>query len=283
MQELATATVIMGGLGAFFGIGLAVAHRFLRVAEDPRLEVVCDQLPGSNCGACGQAGCRAFAETLLQGVNKPSRCSVASPDIVEAIAAFLGVDPGREERRVARLHCAGGLGAARQVAAYEGYASCSAAHLVGGGGKGCAWGCLGLADCDHACDFDAITMNAERLPVVNVDTCTACGDCVTACPRDLFEILPIGHALLVQCKAPLEGEAARAVCRVACDGCGRCAADAAPGLIRMDNNLPIVDYSAGGPARANATHRCPTGAIRWVPGGQFEAAPAPTLTGDHLD
>jgi pyridoxal biosynthesis lyase PdxS len=27
-----------------------------------------------------------------------------------------------------------------------------------------------------------------------------------------------------------------------------CAADAAPGLVRMVGNLPVVDYSAGGPA-----------------------------------
>jgi hypothetical protein len=37
----------------------------------------------------------------------------------------------------------------------------------------------------------------------------------------------------------------------------------------MENNLPIVDYSAGGPARPDATYRCPTGAIQWVVGGQF--------------
>jgi hypothetical protein len=37
----------------------------------------------------------------------------------------------------------------------------------------------------------------------------------------------------------------------------------------MENNLPIVDYSAGGPARPEATYRCPTGAIQWVTSGQF--------------
>jgi electron transport complex protein RnfB len=120
-----------------------------------------------------------------------------------------------------------------------------------------------------ACTFDAIHMNEQRLPVVNVEKCTACSDCVEACPRDLFEILPLSHSLLVQCKAPLEGEEARAICRVACDACGRCAQDAAPGLIRMENNLPVVDYSAGGPAAPVATHRCPTGAIRWVTDEQF--------------
>lgn len=263
------ATAIMTGLGVFFGLGLAVAHRFLRVEEDPRLEVLVDMLPGSNCGACGEAGCRAFADRLLAGGQTPRGCTVAGDPEVEAIAAFLGVDPGKAEKRVARLHCAGGLGAARQIAEYEGYTSCRAAHLVGGGGKGCSWGCLGLDDCMVACTFDAIRMNEERLPVVDPARCTACNDCVEACPRDLFELLPLSHALLVQCNAPLEGEQARAICRVACDACGRCAQDAAPGLVRMEGNLPIVDYAAGGPASAEATRRCPTGAIVWVEGEQF--------------
>ncbi len=269
MQSILTATAIMTGLGVFFGLALAVANRFLRVAEDPRLDRLDEMLPGSNCGACGQAGCRAFGEALIGGVVAPSACTVASHDDIESVAALLGVDPGSQQKRVARLHCAGGLGIAQQIAEYEGFESCRAAHLVGGGGKGCAWGCLGLDDCLISCTFDAITMNAARLPVVDVDKCTACGDCVDACPRDLFEILPLTHHLIVQCKAPLEGEQARSICQVACDACGRCAQDAAPGLVRMEDNLPIVDYAAGGPANPQATERCPTGAIQWVEGSQF--------------
>lgn len=283
MSTVLAAIAILGGLGMFFGAALAVSQRFLRVDEDPRVELLVDLLPGSNCGACGQAGCRAFAETLTTGVNAPSRCSVCGPDGIERIAAFLGVDPGKQEKRVARLHCAGGIGAARQIAEYEGFGSCRAAHLVGGGGKGCSWGCLGLADCEISCTFDAIHMNDQRLPVVDVDKCTACNDCVEACPRDLFEILPISHQLLVQCKAPLEGEQARQICSVACDACGRCAQDAAPGLVRMQNNLPVVDYSAGGPAAPEATLRCPTGAIQWVQRGQFATPRSAELTGVHLD
>lgn len=283
METTILATAVMGGIGLFFGAGLAVANRFLRVEEDPRLDLIADMLPGSNCGACGEAGCRAFAETLLAKVNAPSGCTVSNAEGIENIAALLGIDAGKAEKRVARLHCGGGAGLASQIAEYEGYESCRAAHLVGGGGKGCSWGCLGLDDCVVACTFDAIHMNAQRLPVVVVDKCTACGDCVDACPRDLFDIQPLDHALLVQCKAPLEGDDARAVCSVACDACGRCALDAAPGLIRMVNNLPVVDYSAGGPAAPEATLRCPTGAIQWVEGVQFAPRKLASLKGVDLE
>ncbi len=281
MSNLLTAAAIMTGLGLVFGTILALAYRFLRVEEDPRLDAVEEMLPGSNCGACGEPGCRGLAEKLVAGTVAPAKCTVSSPEGIAAIAELLGVDAGEEEKRVARLHCAGGLGRALQVAAYEGYESCRAAHLVGGGGLECSWGCLGLADCMVACDFDAIHMNPLKLPVVDVDKCTACGDCVEACPRGLFDIQPLSHHLIVQCAAPLAADEARRVCRVACDACGRCAQDAAPGLITMVDNLPVVDYSAGGPASPEATWRCPTGAIQWVVGAQLtDAGNAPARSPD---
>ena len=106
--------------------------------------------------------------------------------------------------------------------------------------------------------------------MVDIGACTACGDCVVSCPRDLFEILPLDHHLLVQCSAPLAGDDAHAVCSVACDACGRCAQDAPGELVVMNANLPIVDYATGGPAKPDAIVRCPTGAIQWVVGQQFE-------------
>lgn len=269
MGNLAAAAAIMLGLGLFFGFVLALAYRFLRVEEDPRIDQVEELLPGSNCGACGEPGCRALAEKLVAGATAPSKCTVSSPAGIESIAELLGVDAGEQVKVVARLYCAGGLGRALQVATYEGHATCRAAHLVGGGGLECSWGCLGLADCMLACDFDAIRMNAVKLPAVDVDKCTACGDCVDACPRDLFELLPITHHLIVQCRAPLSADEARRICKVVCDACGRCAQDAAPGLITMVDNLPVVDYAGGGPATPEATLRCPTGAIQWVVGEQF--------------
>ena len=269
MSSITTAAIIMGGLGLLFGVILAVADRFLRVDEDPRVERVEKMLPGSNCGACGEPGCRSFAEKLVSGALSPSRCTVSNTETHEAIAELLGVDAGEEQKRVARLHCAGGLHRARQLAEYRGHEGCRAAAVVAGGGKTCQWGCLGLADCEVACTFDAIRMSEEALPVVNVELCTACGDCVDACPRDLFEILPVQQHLLVQCRTPLLGDEARALCDVACDACGRCAQDAAAGLIEMQNNLPMIDYARGGPASPEATYRCPTGAIQWVTKEQF--------------
>ena len=281
MTTILLAAAIMGGLGAFFGLALAIAHKVLHVEEDPRIDRVEEMLPGTNCGACGEPGCRAFAEALVAGKAKPGGCTVSSPDGIDAIAGFLGVDAGEQVRRVARLHCAGGLGRAREMADYEGFESCRAAALVAAGGKKCSWGCLGLADCAVACTFDAIRMNDVDLPVVDPDRCTACNDCVEACPLDLFVLMPLDHKLIVQCKNLLEGDAATAVCAVACNACGRCAQDA-PEVVEMRGGLAVVNYDKIELADPSATARCPTGAIRWVEGAQrfeSEMTPAGSLTG----
>ena len=115
-------------------------------------------------------------------------------------------------------------------------------------------------------------MNTDGLPVVIPAKCTACGDCVDACPKDLFALMPLEHKLVVQCRSLLEGAAADALCSAACNACGRCVADGAPGLIHMENGLAVVDYSKNELARPSAAARCPTGAIVWLESMQFMPA-----------
>jgi Fe-S-cluster-containing hydrogenase component 2 len=86
-------------------------------------------------------------------------------------------------------------------------------------------------------------MNVFALPVVDVDKCTACGDCVEVCPKNLFSLHPSRHRLWVNCKNLEQGEMILEECRVVCTACGKCAMDAPDDLITMISNLPVVDYS----------------------------------------
>ena len=200
-------------------------------------------LPHANCGACGFPGCRPFAEALVTGAAAPGKCSVSTDDGRARIAAYLGVDVGAEEKRVARLACAGGSNVARNRAHYQGHESCRAAAQVAGGGKGCFWGCLGLADCAVVCDFDAITNECpcasgrRRGPVHRL--------------RRLRRGLPQGPLLDPPGEPPPLGGLPLA--RGRATSCWRTAKSPAPpaaaapwtprGLITMTNNLPVVDYS----------------------------------------
>ena len=261
---IAAAGLFMTALGVALAVLLTIANRKLHVEEDPRIDHVEEMLPHANCGACGSPGCRPFAEALIKGDVDPGMCTVNSSEMTQAIAKFLGVEVVQREKRVARLACAGGTHVAYFRAKYEGLKSCRAANLVSGGGKGCSWGCLGLGDCEQVCEFDSISMDKYGLPVVNEDSCVACGDCVEICPKALFELHPVSHRLWVACKSLAEGDEAETDCEVACTGCGRCAADAPEGLITIKENLAVIDYAKNGLASKVAIERCPTGAIVWL-------------------
>lgn len=262
-MTILTAILALAGLTFVLTVMLIVANKKLYVYEDPRIDIVEDLLPHANCGACGYPGCRPFAEALVSGVALPGKCTVSSDEGRAVIADYLGVSLGQEEKRVARLACAGGINVAINRAQYQGVKTCQAASLVSGGGKGCFWGCLGHGDCEKICDFDAITMSSFGLPVVDVDKCTACGDCVEVCPKDLFSLQPISRHLWVNCKNEEAGEEILAECQVGCTACGKCALDAPDGLIEMKNNLPVIDYNKNHKTPI-PIQRCPTGAIVWL-------------------
>jgi len=262
--------LVLGGVGLFFGFLIAMANKKFYVWEDPRIGEVEELLPNSNCGACGLPGCRAFAEAVVGGKEQPSGCTVMGEEDLADVASYLGVDAGEANKRVARLLCAGGKDEAARNSDYAGLETCKAAASVAGGGKACNWGCLGLADCEIACLLDAIYMNDDLLPVVIPERCTACNDCVVACPKDLFELMPIEQKLIVQCKNLLKGDAAEDLCSVACNTCNRCVADSEPGVIEMIDNLAVINYEKNELTSPKAIERCPTGAIVWVEGQQFK-------------
>ncbi len=271
--------LILAGLGLLFGIVLSLAYKQFKVYEDPRIDAVDEMLPHANCGACGVPGCRAFAELVVNEGTNPAKCTVSSPEGIEEIANYLGVEASQEEKRVARLLCAGGIAEAHNLANYKGgMSTCRGEAVVVGGSKDCSWGCLGLGDCEVVCDFDAITMNDNGLPVVDAEKCTACNDCIEVCPKELFVLMPISQKLIVQCRSLIEGDLAESKCSVACTACNRCVADSAPGVIEIKNNLAVVNYELNDLTSPVAVKRCPTDAIVWLEGdNQFEEKKKPDL------
>jgi Na+-translocating ferredoxin:NAD+ oxidoreductase RNF subunit RnfB len=81
--------LILGGVGLFFGFLIALANKKFYVWEDPRIGEVEELLPNSNCGACGQPGCRAFAEAVVGGKEQPSGCTVMGEEDLADVASYL--------------------------------------------------------------------------------------------------------------------------------------------------------------------------------------------------
>lgn len=263
MSTITTAMLFLLSLVVILTTVLRIAYRYFHVDEDRRIEIVEQALPNNNCGACGFAGCRQFAEAMVQGKAQPGQCTVGSEQEKLAIADFLGVSITNVEKLVARVACGGGSNVARIKANYQGIKTCRAAALAGGGGKACAWGCLGYGDCAEVCDFDAIEMDRYGIPVVSESLCTACGDCVDACPKDLITLHPQSHRLWMRCKNQDEGDAVFEYCEVACNGCGRCVADAPAGDISLQQFLARINYHQATMSQ-QPMQRCPSGCLVWL-------------------
>jgi len=240
MTEIIIPILILGALGLIFGVGLAIASKRLAVQVDPRLEKICGLLPGSNCGACGGAGCFGFAEGLLSGKMSADACHVSNEEVKERIAELLGKKLDKKAKKVAALHCNGGV-RVKERFIYKGIEDCVAASLVLGGQKACAFGCLGFGDCARICPFGALTMSAQGLPVVNKDGCKACNKCVIACPKKLFSLMPVTHNVYVACMSHDPGKDTKAVCPVGCIACGLCVKACKFDAVHVIDNLAVID------------------------------------------
>ena len=249
----------LGFLGLVFGIGLAIASKRFAVQIDPRLEKIHSLLPGSNCGACGGAGCFGFAEAVLSGKLSVDACRVSDEAAKEKIAEILGKKLEKKTKRVAVLHCNGGK-KVKDRFSYQGIEDCTAANLVLGGQKECVFGCLGLGTCANVCPFDAIKMSDEGLPVVDEIKCKACGKCVIACPKKLFTLVPITKIYAVRCMSLDSGKKVMEACRVGCIACHKCEKACPVSAIKVIDNLARIDYNIC-ENKGECFKVCPTHAI----------------------
>lgn len=244
-----------------------VAQKF-KVYEDPRIDQVESELPAANCGGCGFAGCRAFAEALVKSDDFGDLyCPVGGNEVMGKIAELLGREAVEQAATVAVVRCHGTPEHRPQTNHYEGAVSCAVSHNLYMGESGCPFGCLGHGDCVVSCDFDAIHMNPETgLPEVVDDKCTACGACVKACPRDIIELRkknPKDRKIFISCINEEKGGVARKNCKVACIGCGKCVKVCPFDAITMENNLAYID-----PVKCRLCRKCvpecPTNAIHEI-------------------
>ncbi len=85
--------ISMGVLGVIAFLAaclLYVVSLYFKVEEDPRIDLVTAVLPGANCGGCGFAGCRNFAEACVKanGIDGLA-CPVGGEPTMEQVKLIL--------------------------------------------------------------------------------------------------------------------------------------------------------------------------------------------------
>ena len=203
----ATLFLLLLGLGA--SILLAIASRVFYVWEDPNMLAISDVLPGANCGGCGQAGCSAAAEAIVSGREPANICVVGGFEVAQEIGQIMGQPVEEREPEFSWTSCIYGVGEADPIYSYNGALDCRAAVMLYGGSKLCHVGCVGLGTCVKACQFDALSIGDNNLPIVNHDNCVGCGACVKVCPKNIITLTSstrriISEYTTTECTAPCQ-------------------------------------------------------------------------------
>ena len=234
------AAAILGGLGAIFGLILTFAAKNFAVPVDERVALIREAVAGANCGACGYAGCDAYAVAVASGEASVTACTPGGKKTADALAEIMGQNAGDFAPTVARLLCQGETGIVNPRYDYDGRTSCHLACQMGGGPTACAWGCVGLGDCVKACQFGAMSIQ-NGIVVIDEEKCTACGMCVKECPRVLIKMLPRAAKVTVRCLNAASGRDTRLACSKGCIACKRCEKACNYDAIHVINNCAIID------------------------------------------
>ncbi|MBN1492868.1 MAG: RnfABCDGE type electron transport complex subunit B [Candidatus Omnitrophica bacterium] len=251
--------VIVGASGLFFAFLIALAARIFRIDENPKIGQILNALPGINCGACGKAGCAAYAQSIIEEDAPINLCTPGGEKVASEVAVLTGKTAAARTKEIARVFCSGGVHALDEFD-YVGIKTCTADNFALKGHKFCKFGCLGFGDCVTACKFDAIYMGPDGLPVIKADKCIACGACVTACPKKLIALHDIKHYVFNFCKSHDKGAIVRKICPKGCIGCGLCVKECPFGAITLVNNLAVIDYTKCKQC-GKCVKVCPTGVL----------------------
>lgn len=240
-MDILLPVIIVAAIGLVVGLGLSLASKFMAVPTDEREEKIRECLPGANCGACGYSGCDGYAAAIAKGEADPSLCAPGGNATADALAQVLGVEIDTSPKK-AFIACGGTTELTAAKYAYSGMMSCNAANLVHLGPNMCEFGCIGFGDCAAACPFGAISLQNGR-PIVCEDKCVGCGKCIPACPKSLIALKPQGTPTAINCSNKEKGAAVAKACKVSCLTCTQCEKVCEAGAIKIENNLPIIDYS----------------------------------------
>ncbi len=249
-------------LGLGFAIVLLIASEKLKIQQDERVERVLAALPNINCGACGCAGCQEYAKAVVADATLLGRCFPGGSNTMQKVAEVLNLQVSNSHApKRPIVHCRAHTSDRTCLAVYAGIPTCTSANALANV-QACKFGCLGFGDCRAACKFGAINI-IDGLATINYEKCTGCTACSKACPRELIEMCPFSHPVMmtVACRSRENAKDTRAFCKVGCIACGLCTKQNS--AFEVTGNLAKLDYMKYQPQQSfeAAKNKCPTGVI----------------------
>lgn len=160
-----SAILIIAGLAAFFGLVLSYSAQRFQIETDPIVDKIESFLPQTQCGQCGYAGCRPYAQAIADEKADINQCPPGGEFTINVLADLLGKD-------------------SKPLNPENGALSSPSIALI------VESECIGCTLCIQACPVDAIVGAAKQMHTVVTQECTGCELCVAPCPENCILILP---------------------------------------------------------------------------------------------
>jgi Na+-translocating ferredoxin:NAD+ oxidoreductase subunit B len=157
-----TLSFIAGSLGLILGYA---SIRF-KVEGNPIVDQIDAILPQTQCGQCGFAGCRPYAEAIASGEAPINQCPPGGENTIETLADLLDVE-------VLPLSAEHGEHKDTPMLAFIDEKTC-----------------IGCTLCIQACPVDAILGSAKHMHTIIASECTGCELCLPPCPVDCITMIP---------------------------------------------------------------------------------------------
>lgn len=95
MEIILYSLLVLGVTGCLAAVLLYFVAQKFKVEEDPRIDLIQEVLPGANCGGCGFAGCRNFADACVKDPSlKGLLCPVGGESTMAKVQEILAQGGG---------------------------------------------------------------------------------------------------------------------------------------------------------------------------------------------
>ncbi len=160
-----TGVLVLTSLTVVLAFLLLAGDRLFADKGDAAVDRIERVLPRIQCGQCGYAGCRPYAQALVNGSAAINRCPPGGIATVRKLAELLGEEPQPIPKEL-------GQASLERVAIID--------EAL----------CIGCNLCSRACPVDAILGLPQLMHTVIAAECTGCERCLAPCPVDCIHMAP---------------------------------------------------------------------------------------------